>query len=100
MVSQPNLNMYRPGSVARPAGAQVILLTANHAPLRFNGSSIARQLAPSPNAFLSARKCRLGAGQIADKLKRLKPSLKSKSNWRTGIQTCEMSALSEGRAYS
>jgi hypothetical protein len=55
MVSQPNLNMYRPGSVARPAWAQVILLTANHAPLRFNGSSIARQLALSPMMLLAVR---------------------------------------------
>ena len=27
IVSHPNLNMYRPGSVTRPANAQVILLT-------------------------------------------------------------------------
>jgi hypothetical protein len=28
MVSQPNLNMYRPGSVTRPTLAQLTLLTA------------------------------------------------------------------------
>src|SRR4029077_1224286 len=33
IVSQPNLNIYRPGSVTRPTCAQVILLTANHFPL-------------------------------------------------------------------
>jgi hypothetical protein len=33
-VSHPNRNMYRPGSVTRPACAQVILLTANHFPFR------------------------------------------------------------------
>src|SRR5450631_2385169 len=33
-VSHPNRNMYRPGSVTRPACGQVILLTANHFPFR------------------------------------------------------------------
>ena len=44
-VSHPNRNMYRPGSVTRPACAHVILLTANHFPFafsldHFNGSPI------------------------------------------------------------
>jgi hypothetical protein len=38
-VSQPNLNMYRPGSVTRPTCAQVILLTAKHFPFAFSPSS-------------------------------------------------------------
>jgi hypothetical protein len=35
-VSQPNLNMYRPGSVTPPTCCQVILLTANHFPFAFS----------------------------------------------------------------
>src|SRR5712671_3246445 len=54
-VSHPNRNMYRPGSVTRPACAHVILLTANHFPFAFSPDSSAR-FAPSKDQFLSARK--------------------------------------------
>ena len=36
IVSQPNVNMYRPGSVTRPTCGQVSLLTANHFPFAFS----------------------------------------------------------------
>jgi hypothetical protein len=45
MVSQPNLYMYRPGSVTRPTCAQVILLTSNHFPFAFSPSSTRRRMA-------------------------------------------------------
>jgi hypothetical protein len=45
-VSQPNLNMYRPGSVTRPACCQVILLTLTHFPFAFSSPPSSR-FAPS-----------------------------------------------------
>jgi hypothetical protein len=36
IASQPNLYIYRPGSVTPPTCCQVILLTANHFPFAFS----------------------------------------------------------------
>jgi hypothetical protein len=35
-MSQPNVNMYRPGSVTSPTYAQVTLLTVNHFPFAWS----------------------------------------------------------------
>ena len=45
MVSQPNVYMYRPGSVTRPTCAQVILLTSNHFPFALSPSSTRQRMA-------------------------------------------------------